>query len=322
MSQEVLEKTFEVGSPAHLKVSNLRGSVDIAPGEDGVITVKAVQHNSATNGNVEIIIEQDEDGLVRVETKYEKGMGSFFGVFKPPKVEYTIRVPQKTNAKVNCVSSKADITGLTGEFQLEGVSGALQLKDLNGRLNINSVSGKLSADNLSGEMNLNNVSGKAAILNSNLPSISGKTVSGNLTIQTPLTEGPYDFNSVSGHVLLVVPEDTACTIVKNSISGRTKVSLPNQQVSGHKHKNLGKGVIEVQEGGVRVSMNSVSGVINMQTELEAPPPAPKAVVVKDSDSPEAAPAAPVDEGPATMDILRQIEDGKISVDEALDKMAS
>jgi hypothetical protein len=44
MSQETIEQTFQVPTPAKLKLENVRGSVVIQPAEDGLIRVTAVKH--------------------------------------------------------------------------------------------------------------------------------------------------------------------------------------------------------------------------------------------------------------------------------------
>ena len=44
MSAENLEQTFNVGSQARLKLSNIRGTVEILPGEAGLLSVTAAKH--------------------------------------------------------------------------------------------------------------------------------------------------------------------------------------------------------------------------------------------------------------------------------------
>ena len=39
MSQETIEKTFNVDAPARLTLSNIRGSVEILPGKEGLCHV-------------------------------------------------------------------------------------------------------------------------------------------------------------------------------------------------------------------------------------------------------------------------------------------
>ena len=53
MSTATFEHTFEVEAPARLKVSNIRGHVDVQPGEDGIIRITVVKHKSSgINGQI------------------------------------------------------------------------------------------------------------------------------------------------------------------------------------------------------------------------------------------------------------------------------
>ena len=52
MSQETQEKTFNVSGTACLELSNIRGSVDIRSGDDGLIQITAIKHtDSGDAGN-------------------------------------------------------------------------------------------------------------------------------------------------------------------------------------------------------------------------------------------------------------------------------
>lgn len=318
MSTETFEQTFNVETPARLKVSNVRGSVDIRPGEGDVIAVTAVKHGN--NGHTQIIIEQQDDGLVVVEAKYENSVANWFGLSKPNRVDFTIRVPQACSVKANCVSSSAEIDGLEGDIDVNAVSGDLKLSNLTGNFNFSSVSGKITAENLSGPMQMNNVSGKFKVTASQIPTLTGKTVSGRVVVETPLSEGPYEFKSVSGNLALITPEDAACTVRVNSLSGKAKLNLPVTSRSGSRNKQ----VIEVAGGGPEVSVNSVSGILKIgpvhaqhaETEVEFEHPGehvrtPRAV---------AQPAEPVPPAKSQMQILQEIENGEISVDEGLQQM--
>jgi len=297
----VSEETFE-------QVSNVRGHVDIKPGEDEIIHITAIKHKgSGLNGNTQIIIEQEEDGLVVAEARYDKSVTNWFGLNKPSQVDFTIQVPKACSVKVNCVSSSAVVEGLEGDIDINCVSGDLELSDLNGKFNFSSVSGKIIANNLTGPMEMNNVSGKVQITESQIPMMSGKTVSGNVSVETPLTEGPYEFKSVSGNLILITPDDTACTIRTKSVSGTAKVNLPVTSKSGTRNKRL----IEVAGGGPEVLVNSVSGVLKIGSPNYVKPeePAEVATTVEPAHPPK-----------SQMEILREIENGEITVDEALKRL--
>ena len=114
MSDEIIEKTFQVATPARLIISNVRGSISIQAGEADVIEVKAVKHGNFENGGNVVEMTQDADGSVRVETRSHE---SLFGLLShPPKVEYTVRVPQGIHLEASCVSSTLYVSSLEGVF--------------------------------------------------------------------------------------------------------------------------------------------------------------------------------------------------------------
>jgi hypothetical protein len=317
MSTETYNESFDIEGPARIRVSNVRGHIDIKPGEEGVILVKAKKHHqTGNNHSTQISIKQESDGLVVAEAKHENSITNWFGLNKPCRVDFSIQVPKTCSVNLNCVSSSGSIEGLEGDIQVQGVSGEIHLKNLKGSLDFNSVSGKITADKLAGSLALNNVSGKVKISDSQISSMIGKTVSGSTTIETPLGEGPYEFKSVSGNMHILTPEDTSCTVYIKSVSGKAKINLPVTSKSGVANKQ----VIQVGEGGPEVRMKSVSGILKVGSpnydESQDRSSAEQKIKQKSSD-----PAPEATEHPKTqMEILQEIETGDISVDEALKQL--
>ena len=160
MTTETQEHTFEVGSPAKLLVKNIRGDVELIPGEDGAIKVEVITHPDSGNADVtEIDLTQDADGGVRAIVRVPEG---FFGVGrrKPIRVDFRITAPVETDIKVRNISGGVSATGFNGRMDLTTVSGCVHAEDLTGRLNLESVSGKVAGRNLKGEAELKAVSGK------------------------------------------------------------------------------------------------------------------------------------------------------------------
>ena len=117
MSDETIEKTFQVAAPARLIISNVRGSVTIQPGEANVIEVKAVKHGNFDNDRNTVEMTQDADGSVRVETRSNEALFGFLS--HPPKVDYIVRVPQGIHLDASCVSSSLMVSDLEGVFQIK-----------------------------------------------------------------------------------------------------------------------------------------------------------------------------------------------------------
>jgi DUF4097 and DUF4098 domain-containing protein YvlB len=275
---ETIEKTFNVSAPARLNLSNIRGSVEIHPGEDGMIRVTAVKQSGFGDPqSTEIEMTQEADGTVKVVTRYpEAWWGWIIGSF-PCAVDYTVQAPRNCSLTIKGVSNEASAEGFEGEFnfntvsgnvklrQLTGpvkvtsVSGSLEMQDISGSMRLHSVSGKITGQHLTGAVNLDTVSGRVELEDSSLSSAEAGTVSGPMGFQTALGAGPYRFNSVSGNVELTVPADTRCSAELHAVSGSIRTQLPGTTTS----RQNGMQTVEVQGGGVKIYAHSVSGNLSL-----------------------------------------------------------
>jgi DUF4097 and DUF4098 domain-containing protein YvlB len=193
-------------------------------------------------------------------------MGWFSIRRRPCRVDYALRVPRDCSVKVRCVSSKATVEGLVGEFDLDTVSGSLKLSDLEGKLRLHSVSGKIGGERVSGPVLLDTVSGKVRLIDSALPSVEASSVSASLVLGTLLGEGPYRFKTVSGGVRLVVPAESGCDVEVRSLSGRLRTSLPITRSWGRNQRKN----VEIRGGGPAIRFNSVSGDLRLSELREEP----------------------------------------------------
>ena len=308
LTQEYTEQFFTVPAPCRFRLGNIRGRVEIQPGEDGVIQVTAVKHaDSGDAENTRIELSQGEDGSVSVETRYDEPLGWFFFPRRPCKVDYRVRLPHACTLWVSGVTSSVSVQGLEGEMSFSTVSGALALADLSGKLHAKSVSGEVSGENLSGGLVLETVSGNARLDSCRFSSLQASTVSAALAIQTPLAGGPYRFRSVSGDVRLVVPHGTACTLTSQSVSGKivSDLSTTHSQVRADQRR------VEVHGGGVEVHHNSISGNLKLFASGEAPAADPVEPAPVQAPAPEAA------SFPDRWEILESIDRGELTAGEAL-----
>jgi hypothetical protein len=319
MTEETIEKTFQVSTPARFGISNIRGSIIIEPGDAGVIEVKAIKHGNFDSDRFSIEMSQDTDGAVRVETRSDEAFLGFLS--HPPKVDYFVRLPQDTKLDASCVSASLSASSLAGEFKLRTVSGDMQLDKLTGPFKLNAVSGDITGTSLSGVLELNTVSGRVRLTGSVIPSANASTVSGDLILQTPISQGPYQFGSVSGTVRLLVPADTRCNVELHSVSGSIRSSLPATATKiGH-----GLKVTQIQGGGTEVRLKSVSGGVSIETEGAGVNPSPVKVDASvehtSSPPPPVPPVEPATPEPlSTAEILQRIERGEMTVEEALKLM--
>jgi hypothetical protein len=308
MSIKTIEETFSCPDSPRLSLANIRGSVNIQAREAGRISVKARKHlTSGDEENTHIELSQSSDGTVKVSTRYNHKGFRFFRKWVPCKVDYEIRVPKDCALKVRGVSNSARIEGITGTHDISSVSGDVELHSLAGELMLKTVSGDAQGEMISGRVRLETVSGDIKIKKSDISKITGKTVSGDLFAETPLREGPYDFNSVSGDIKLYLPGVQGVTVTSSSIFGNIRNSLTSTQ-SNHSRRTHR---IEIEGGGVEIHHSSVSGDIFLAGENNnGASPAEQALLS------EAAPAR------SRAEILDQVNQGELSVDQAVDLLAS
>ena len=280
MSEEKMEQVFQVTAPAHLVVKNVRGSVNIQPGEEGTLQVTAVKHiDSGDDELTEVNLSQESDGTVQAVARFQESSPGWLAGKKACLVDFIIQAPPQCSTRVKVVSANVSLTGLEGEMECHTVSGDLVLHNLTGSFEIHTVSGDLELNNIAGNMDLHTVSGDAqgrgvsgaqkfdsvsgdvTLEESNIPSLQAKSVSGKFKIVTPLAEGPYHFHTVSGDVELKVPAETHATLELHSLSGKLSSKLPVTSSV----LDRGNQEMEVQGGGVKVTLNSVSGGMEVKS---------------------------------------------------------
>jgi len=309
MTAEVIEQTFTVSGPGQLHVSNISGTVIVQPGETGVIRVMAAKHAHAKAKDRTVVeISQAADGSVSARTRFEDENSVLGWLFhsQPCDVDYQIQVPKECSVRVDTVSSSVAISDIEGSCKVHTVSGELALSNIRGSLKLTSVSGEIEGQELQGDLKVENVSGGLRLMNSSIPTAKINTVSGDILLESPLGEGPYKFHSVSGCARLIVPVDTACSVQLQSLSGRFSSELPlsNSDV------RPGSSRADVQGGGTTVQMSSVSGCLwlesadNVKDDIE--------MEVKKKFTPPA----------QNNSMLDRIENGEISVDEAISELGS
>jgi len=292
MNSESREFTFNVSSPAKLKLGNISGSVVIEPGDDGIIRVMAEKHSGRGDAETtKIECVQAEDGSVSIETRYSDPSSSFLFGEQVCDVDYVVKIPQICSLKINGVSNSLNVSNLEGDFNFKTVSGDVTMEALKGPLTIDSVSGDLSGTTLSGPSHLKSVSGDINLQNSDLISAYVNTVSGDVNLQTGLDKGPYKFNAVSGDIRLLVPSRSSCNVYMHSISGEFSTNLPVNK-SNH---SFGNHSAMVGTGGVDVLLNSVSGDLVLECDGDLLQPEEK----------------------NSLEILSKVESGELSVEDAI-----
>lgn len=285
--QETLERTFDVSAPAHVMISNIRGKIDVQSGESDRVSVTAIKYLDDGNpAQTEIEITQTNDGYVHIEARMrERSLWGWLSWMdnKPCRVDFIVRVPRACNLFTRAVSASTTIDGLEGSLTAKTISGEMRLSNLSGAFDLKSISGRVSGQRLKGPLKLDTISGRVEMIESNFPTLRASTKSGRLHLETPLSEGDYRFNSISGAVTLIVPPTTRCSIDFRSVSGRVHSMVPHSERVSRSDAPI-----------ARIRFNSISGGLYLE------------------------PDGNMANREAPLDILRRIDHGELTVDAALD----
>jgi Putative adhesin len=345
-SREKLEHRFSVGANSELSVSNVSGRIGVTADDGSEIIVR--HHKTGSSRSLENTqVEVHQDGN-RVTVQTKSGPVGLINFGRASSVNYEITVPRDCSIRLHAVSADVDLRGSRAGAGIQTVSGKVGLCDIAGDITITTVSGDVVASELSGTLVARTTSGDGEFLTSRLRRFSVNTVSGDFTIDTPLiTDEHCNAKTVSGDLELLLPADGGATIQLKSISGSVSCEVPAEIIKAGRRHWQGR----VNGGGGNVDMNSVSGDLRIRRSRAGAHPFPQGGRSTDwspipPTPPEApdAPAKPRGWGPTsepevgevppthsepqaasndeeTAAVLRALEQGEITVDEAMAKLS-
>lgn len=272
----------------------------------------------------------------------------------PVEVVYDVQVPRHANLDLKGVTSQVSVENVRGVVHVASVSGSQKVAQVQGDVNLSTVSGEVVAQGLVGYIDAKSVSGGVS-LGGSLDVVRANSVSGSMELAGPLSaSGSYDFHTVSGSLTLRVPPDTSATIDARGVSMAVTSDLPCQVTQDRRSPGSRHWQARLDGGGAAIHVNTVSGHLYLAklngvsgpTESREPEPAaagedetpPRRSV---NSSPDAS-TNPVAEGPAAaaspteavpessgspvepeaaesaqLRVLRALERGELSVEDAL-----
>lgn len=286
--QEKFAKTEALAKTGMFYLSNVSGDIEIAVWKDAQVKIEAVKTSKAASldkakeNAAKVTIEVTRDGdAVRVETKYPKQSGGFWGGDRiSVSVDYKIWVPDQAAVDVKSVSGdvvvaalggKAKIDSVSGDVTLGGaagaeiklVSGDLKIGNIAGDAFIKAVSGDIEVTKVRGSVEADAVSGDIDLLDvAEAQTVDVKTVSGDVTyVGTIKAGGRYELKTHSGDVRMTIPRDAGFDFEANTFSGAIDTDF-EITVSGKISPKEIRGT--VGKGGATIALKSFSGNVDLK----------------------------------------------------------
>jgi len=286
--QEKFEKTEALAKNGKFYLNNVSGQIEVMTWKEAQVKIEAVKTSKAgslakakENAALVTIEVTRETDLVRVETKYPKKSGGFWGgdsinvsvdykVWVPEPVAVEIRsvsgdvmvAPIGGKAKIGCVSGNVDLKGaagadvdlVSGELTLENIAGDAYLKTVSGDIRATGVRGSVEAEAVSGDIDLKDVS--------EAQTVSAKNVSGNITYTGMIKAGGrYELKAHSGDVRMTIPADSAFDFEASTFSGDIDSDFEIQVVGKISPREIHG---TVGRGGATIKLKSFSGSIDLK----------------------------------------------------------
>jgi DUF4097 and DUF4098 domain-containing protein YvlB len=286
--EEKFEKTEALAKNGRVYLSNISGQIEVATWKEDQVKIEALKTSRASSLDkakenaalVTIEVTKAAD-LVRVETKYPKRSGGFWGGDSiNVSVDYRIWIPDTAAvelksvsgdvrvaplggmAKVGCVSGNVVLRGaagaevdlVSGDLTVENISGDAYLKAVSGRVEATRVKGSVEAESVSGDIRLRDVS--------EARTVTAKNVSGDITyVGKIMAGGRYELKAHSGNVRMTIPADSTFEFEADTFSGDIASDFEIQVVGKISPREV-RGT--VGKGGATIKLKSFSGSIDLK----------------------------------------------------------
>ncbi|MEV0230272.1 DUF4097 family beta strand repeat-containing protein [Nonomuraea sp. NPDC050786] len=206
------------GPVKSLDVRIVAGRLDVLA-SDGPSTVEVAEIDSTSP----LLVTYDEDtGELSVAYK-DLTWDGLLGWLRRDRrrTVLTIAVPKECTVNAGVVSAPAVVAGFERMTQVRGVSGEIVLDGLSGDVHATTVSGPVETRALDGDLAFKSVSGDLTVAHGTPRRLKVNTVSGRITADLALRPtGHVTLHSVSGDILVRLPENVEADVSVRSTSGR------------------------------------------------------------------------------------------------------
>jgi DUF4097 and DUF4098 domain-containing protein YvlB len=226
-----VDKTIAATANGQVQISSIAGSIKVTAWNRNEIHVTGTLSRDAE----QLAVEKTGGGVSIRVVLPQRTFGNIEGS------HLVIQLPAASQLEVHTVSAGIEAGGLNGPVRLESVSGNVALvsksakiyaKAISGDVGVtgsapdaqiaaHSISGKLRIENVNGNLRAGSTSGSIQLTGENtLQGAKLDTTSGDIRFDASLaSDGDYEFHSVSGNVVLSLPQVPAARFDVSSFSG-------------------------------------------------------------------------------------------------------
>lgn len=318
------EVEHEIGQAGTFVLEVTSGEVELRAVDGHTAHVRArFELRAASDADADELFERvrlharPADGLLELtEPRNSLGAGTLARILRFGSDVGELRIeadlPRGAEVRIAVVSAELTATGFSGQQQYRTVSGDLVLTDAGGEVRVKAVSGDISirAERLIG-LDIGSVSGDLSAVAPRFSQVRANTVSGDIEIEGALdAAAEHRVETVSGDLSLGLVGGLALEV--RGLSTDVDCRLPHRSEGSRDRRRY-----IIGDGRSAMAFSSMSGDVSIQAARrvrsgEAPPEVPAAPGPKTPPAPAA---------PEQLEILRALERGELSVDEAARRLS-
>ncbi|MDH2427755.1 DUF4097 family beta strand repeat-containing protein [Sphaerisporangium sp. TRM90804] len=179
-------------------------------------------------GTPPLLVEHDENGRLTIAYK-DLTWDGVLGWLRPGRRDttLTITVPKDCPVQAGVISASAVVAGFERRTNVKSVSGEIVLDGVSGEIEAETVSGAVESRGLAGDLSFTSVAGELTVAGGTPRRLRANTVSGRITadLELPPT-GHVSLHSVSGEIVICLPDSVDTDVTLRSTSGRLTAAFP------------------------------------------------------------------------------------------------
>ncbi|MGI5287214.1 DUF4097 family beta strand repeat-containing protein [Nonomuraea polychroma] len=186
---------------------------------EGPPTLEVAEFESASP----LMVTYDEDARELSVTYKDLSWDGLLGWLRRDRrrTVLTITVPKGCSVNAGVVSAPAVVAGFEKMTQVRSVNAEIVLDGVSGNVSATTVSGPVESRAMDGDLAFKSVSGDLTVADGTPRRLKANTVSGRITADLALRPtGHVTLNSVSGDILVRLPENVDADVSVRSTSGR------------------------------------------------------------------------------------------------------
>lgn len=256
-------QTIELDGVIAVDAHVVDGRLDIVAHDEPVARVEV---HSVEGRSLEVRLENGH--LVIGHENGLSGWGSFMKRFADfsgrARADIHVAVPAGTAVRFGTVRGEGLLAGTTAGASASTVSGSLLVSRTAGDLKLNTVSGEVTVRDHVGDVTSNTVSADV-VVSGTAGSVTSTSVSGDVTLDLAAQPRAVRVNTVSGNMLLRVPDENAVEVSVQSISGRVTIGGlqftggGGSKVVGGGDRSTGAAVMQLRVTGVSGDVTVIGG---------------------------------------------------------------